>query len=231
VAAVITAVLLFIFGIREFYAMIAFPVCVFVIGTILSEWFRGVRARHRIRSENYIKAFTNLIAANAPRYGGYIVHIAIILITIGVVGSSLYDVENDATLKPGESMSINNYTLTYDNIDSYETESKTVVTTTLSVRNSGKLIARLSPEKYFHRSYEQPVTEVAIRSTLKEDLYVILVGWETDGTATFKVLVNPLIKWMWIGSVVLVLGGVIAFWPETRPPSPPSEVGRRRQEQ
>lgn len=216
VVALMLGIGLFIFGIREWYALVAFLVCGFVLSTIVYEWFRGTRARHRMRAENYLKAFLGLIGANRPRYGGYIVHIAIILIAIGVVGSSFYSVEKEAALMPGESMTINDYTLTYDNLDSYETESKLVVMATLSVYNQGKLIGELIPEKYFHRSYQQPVTEVAIRSTLIEDLYVILVGWDEDGTTAFKVLVNPLVNWIWIGGVVFVIGGLIAFWPERR---------------
>ncbi|MFQ6122001.1 MAG: heme lyase CcmF/NrfE family subunit [Dehalococcoidales bacterium] len=214
--ALILGVALFFLGIREWYALIAFPVCGFVLSTILYEWFRGVRARHRMQVENYLKAFWNLILNNRPRYGGYIVHIAIILIAIGVIGSSGYEVEKEAALKPGESMTIKNYTLTYENIDQYETQSKLVATATLSVHNQGEFIGKLIPEKYFHRSYEQPVTEVAIRTTLSEDLYVILVSWDEDGTAAFKVLVNPLVNWIWIGGGVFVLGGLIAFWPERR---------------
>jgi cytochrome c-type biogenesis protein CcmF len=134
--------------------------------------------------------------------------------TIGIVGSSLYDVEQEVTLKPGEMMTIKNYTLTYENLDIYETENRAVVTTTLSVNNHGELVGKLVPEKYFHRSYKQPVTEVAIRTTLREDLYVILLGWDEDNTATFKVLVNPLVSWIWIGGGVFLLGGLIACWPE-----------------
>jgi cytochrome c-type biogenesis protein CcmF len=87
----------------------------------------------------------------------------------------------------------------------------------------------LLPEKYFHRSFEQPVTEVAIRSTLLEDLYVILVGWDEDGTTAFKVLINPLVNWIWIGGIVLVLGGLIAFWPEWRLQPVPQPAGERRE--
>ena len=216
VIALILGAVLFILGIREWYALIAFPVCAFALFTILYEWFRGTRARHRMRAENYFKAFWGLIGANKPRYGGYIVHIAIILIAIGIVGSSLYDVEKEAVLTTGDSMAINNYVLTYDNIDYYETQSKVVVTATLSVYDNGEFIGKLVPEKYFHRTYSQPVTEVAIRSTLREDLYVILVGWNEDGTTVFKVLVNPLVNWIWIGGGVFLLGGLIAFWPNRR---------------
>ncbi len=172
-----------------------------------------------------------MIGANRPRYGGYIVHIAILLIAVGIVGSSLYSVEKEAALLPGESMTIKDYTLTYENIDQYQTESKTVVTATLSVYNKGEFIGILTPEKYFHRTYEQPVTEVAIRSTLLEDLYVILASWEEDGTTAFKVLVNPLVNWIWIGGAVFVLGGLISFWPERRKQKLPRQVEARRREE
>jgi cytochrome c-type biogenesis protein CcmF len=227
--ALILVIGLFFLGIKQWYALVAFSVCGFVITTVLYEWFRGTRARHRMRAENYLKAFFGLIWANRPRYGGYIVHIAIILIAIGIIGSSLYNVEKEAILMPGESMTIKNYTLTYDNIDYYETESKQVVTATLSVFNEGKLIGGLTPEKYFHRSYDQSVTEVAIRSTLIEDLYVILIGSDEDGTSAFKVLVNPLVNWIWIGGVVFAIGGLIAFWPERQKlPSPRQAKTRRK---
>ena len=224
VSALILGITLFIVGIREWYALVAFFLCGFVLFTILYEWFRGTRARHRMRAENYLKAFWGLTMTNRPRYGGYIVHIAIILIAIGVVGSSFYDMEKEVTLMPGESMTIKNYTLIYENIDHYETQSKHVATATLSVYNQGKLIGKLIPEKYFHRSYEQPVTEVAIRTTLLEDLYVILIGWDEDSTTAFKVLVNPLVSWIWIGGVVFVLGGLIAFWPERQKLPEPSRA-------
>lgn len=229
VVALMLGIALFFLGIREWYALVAFFVCGFVLSTIVYEWFRGTRARHRMRAENYLKAFLGLIGSNRPRYGGYIVHIAIILIAIGVVGSSFYSVEKEATIMPGESMTIKDYTLTYDNLDRYETESKTVVMATLSVYNQGKLIGKLIPEKYFHRTYEQPVTEVAIRSTLVEDLYVILIGWDEDGTTAFKVLVNPLVSWIWIGGVVFVIGGLIAFWPERRKLPAPRKDGVTRE--
>ncbi|MBI2979904.1 MAG: heme lyase CcmF/NrfE family subunit [Chloroflexi bacterium] len=216
VVAIVLAIVLFITGIREWSAVITFPVCAFVLSTIFYEWFRGTRARHRMRDENYLKAFWNLIGANRPRYGGYIVHISIVLIAIGIAGSSLYEVSTEATIKPGESMTIKNYTLTYESKDSFDTESKRVDTASLLVYNGGKLLGRLIPAKYFHRSYEQAVTEVAIRTTLREDLYVILVGWDENDNTAFKVLVNPMVDWIWIGGLVFTIGGLIAFWPERR---------------
>jgi cytochrome c-type biogenesis protein CcmF len=169
-----------------------------------------------MRAENYLKAFWGLIWANRPRYGGYIVHISVLLIAVGIIGSNAYDVEMEDTLMPGESMTINDYTLTYEGMDQFQTQSKMVVSATLSIYSEGKLIGRLVPEKHYHPLSEQWMTEVAIRSTPAEDLYAILVGWEEDGSTAFKVLVNPLVSWMWIGGGVMMAGGLIAFWPERR---------------
>ncbi len=227
IAAMVLAIVLFAFGIREGVSLVAFPLCLFVLFTILSEWFRGTRARRKIKSENYLKAFLSLIWANKPRYGGYFVHMGIIILAVGIVGSSVYDVEQEATLMPGESMTINNYSLTYEDMDYYTTPSREVVTATLSVSKNGKALGNMTPEKYFHYSYQQPVTEVAIRSTLAEDLYIILVSWDESGATAFKVMVNPLINLMWIGAGVVLLGGIIAFWPDRRK-SPAAETGRSR---
>jgi len=219
VLAVLLVIVLFITGVREWYALLAFLICSFVPLTIIYEWWRGTSARHRTRRENYLKAFWGLISANRPRYGGYIVHLGIVLIALGVTVSSVYNIEREATLKPGESMTIKNYTLTYGGKDSFETASKQVVSATVSVYENGVYLGNLVTEKYFHRSYEQAVTEVAIHSTLAEDLYLILVGenqGDTSGATAFKVLVNPMVSWIWLGGVVVVLGGLIAFWPEKR---------------
>ncbi|MDP2917148.1 MAG: heme lyase CcmF/NrfE family subunit [Dehalococcoidia bacterium] len=216
VAAVILAIILVVLGINNVAAIVGFVVCAFVLFTILSEGIRGTIARRRMRPQNYLSAFAGLILANRPRYGGYMVHIGVLLFAMGVIGSSVFNIEAEASIKPGESMSIGRYVLTYEKMDNFETQSKTTVSATLSVSNSGERLGRLVAEKYFHRNHQNPVTEVAIKSTLIEDLYVILVGWDQDGTTAFKVLINPLVSWLWIGGVVLVVGALVAFWPERR---------------
>jgi cytochrome c-type biogenesis protein CcmF len=216
IGALVLCLVLFSVGIREWYALALFPLCVFVAGTHLFAWYREVRARGHLKVENPLKAFFGLLWANKPRYGGMIVHLGIVLIAMGVIGSSFYQVEKEAALLPGDQMTIKGYALTYEGMSFYETPSKQVVTAKLSVYNGDKRVGELTPEKYFHRTHQQPVTEVAIRSTPLEDLYVILGGWAEDGTTTFVVLVNPLVSWIWIGGVVLLLGGLIAFWPDRR---------------
>ncbi|MDO8491201.1 MAG: heme lyase CcmF/NrfE family subunit [Dehalococcoidia bacterium] len=216
VLSIVVSAGLFLIGVRQWLPLAAVFFCVFVVLTIFYELARGTRARSRMKAENYGKAFFGLIWANKPRYGGYIVHIGVVLIAIGVIGSSFFQVQSEAILKPGESMSLGKYTLTYEGMDNYVTESKSITSTTLSVTNSGEPIGKMVPLKYVTPTSEQPTTEVAIRSTPVEDLYVILVGWDADGSASFKVLVNPAVAGIWVGGIVLFFGGLIAFWPDRR---------------
>ena len=123
--------------------------------------------------------------------------------------------EKQITVNKGDSFKVKNYTIRYDSLARYPTANKEVVAATLSVFNAGKRVALLTPEKNFHTGHDQPATEVAIHSTLKEDLYVILAGYEGE-IATFKVLVNPLVVWIWIGGGVMGLGTIVALFPDRR---------------
>ena len=113
-------------------------------------------------------------------------------------------------------MTINSYTLTYEDLDYYPTSNKMVFTANVSIYNHDKYIGKLTPQKYFHRSFNQSVSEIAIRSTITEDLYLVLIGWDDTGTTHFQALVNPLVIWIWIGGILFLLGGLIALWPERR---------------
>ncbi|MBI2869782.1 MAG: heme lyase CcmF/NrfE family subunit [Chloroflexi bacterium] len=228
-ATLLLVAVLFVSGVQAWYALLAVGLCVFVLFSITYEWLRGARARHRTQGENYIKAFFSLLMANRPRYGGYIVHVGIMVMALGMIGMSFAD-GKEVTLRTGESVNLNSYTLTYRALDRIETQSKVLFTTTLAVQNQGKPIGLIIPEKYFHRVHTQPVTVAAVRSTLLEDLYVILINWEEDGaSASFKIMANPLVNWMWIGMAVLVLGALVAFWPERQKlPRPPREAGEKK---
>jgi len=195
------------------YVTIFLSLCFLTFLIILKEWGREVKARHRSSSENYARAFWKLLQGNRPHFGAYIVHLSIAFMAAGVIGSSFLATEKEIELQQGESITINNYTLTYEDLAYSETASKQIITATISAQHNQNFIGTLKPEKYFHRSYEQPVTEVAIRSSPLEDLYVILAGWDPDDTAVFKVLVNPMVIWIWVGGGLLALGGVVAYWP------------------
>ena len=219
VVGIVVAVILIALGKRQPLAVIAISTSGFVLTTIFMEWFRGIRARHRSRQENYLKAFAKLIMSNRPRYGGYIVHVGIIILAFSIAGTMAYSTSIEASIKPGETISLGKYTLRYDGMSQYQTARKQVTVANMAVFNSGEQIGVMAPEKFQPLFYDNPITEVAIRSNMEEDLYIILMGWDAIGGVTaFKVIINPLMMWMWVGSVVLIGGGIFAMWPERRRP-------------
>ena len=202
-------------GVRIVYAAVAFAACAFVLATLLLEFYRGTRAKHLLTKRNYAVSLLNLIWGNKPRYGGYVIHIGIILMAIGVAGSQAYMLEQEVTLNKGQEASIGNYRLVYENLNTFPTKSKEVVSATLAVYSGNAFLGRMSPSKEFHANQDTPNTAVAIRSTPLDDLYLILNSWEGD-TASFKFIVNPLVMWIWIGGWVVLLGTAVAFWPDAR---------------
>ncbi len=217
IITIIGGIIIFSWTIQHPWALTSFTLSIFVVATIIMEFIRGTKARREMKREGYLKSFFNLISRNERRYGGYIIHIGIVLIFVGITGSSAFKSEKLVTLEKGESLTIKGYELKYENFSSYPTQDRYVTTATLSVYRKGKKLGTLRPERNLYRNQEQPTTEVAIRSTLMEDLYVILAQYEEDGRATFKVLINPLIVWIWIGGFVVLAGGVIVvMWPNKR---------------
>ncbi len=214
-ASLVLAVALYSLGIREALALGAFWAVSFVGATILWEFARGVRAHIR-RGDSPIIALPRLIWSNKPRYGGYIVHLGVLLVALGIAGSMGFTKSKEVTLAPGENVSIKNYDLGLVSLNKYSTASKAVTAATMTVTRDGKSLGRVVSEKAQHRNSDSPVTEVGIRSNLQEDLYVILTGWTEDGRANIKVQVNPLVLWIWIGGVVMLVGGVVTFWPDAR---------------
>jgi cytochrome c-type biogenesis protein CcmF len=203
-------------GIREPIVLIALLITAFAGTTILAEFCRGVAARHKITGESILRALNGLIATNRRRYGGYLVHLAVVLIAVGIVGSSFYKVEQQVVLEQGESVTVRGYELTYEGADFQVTQEKQRNAATLAVYRKGRLLGRLTPESNFHWNIQQRVSEVDIRYSLTEDLYVVLAGLEDEGNlAVFQVFVNPLVNWIWLGGALLLLGTVVTVWPST----------------
>jgi len=210
---IVAAGVLTAFGPAPPIALVAFTLAIFTAASILQDFHRGAMVR-RSHGEAYPLAVARLVARNHRRYGGYVVHIGMILLFAGMAGNA-FSAEREAVLKKGQSVALRQYTLRYEGASQYPTRSAQVTAATLTVFNSSKPVAVLSPQRNFHKTHpDQPMTEVAIRSTMMEDLYIILAGLGEDGTANFRVIINPLMMWMWIGSAVLTLGTLIAFWPE-----------------
>lgn len=203
--------LLFVIGIRDAYPLIAFTVIAFLLFTHISEFVRGTRARQKSTNESTLVAFGRLLWRSRRRHGGYIVHIGIALIAFGIVGSN-FNMQQLETLQEGESMAIDDYTLTYESLEQRSEGENIAVFANIAVEKDGKEIGYIQPERVFYPNWDEPATEVAIRSTLEEDLYVVLNGWGEDLSAVLEVRVNPLVQWIWIGSVVIVIGTIFAVW-------------------
>jgi cytochrome c-type biogenesis protein CcmF len=220
IAAAVIAAVAFVAGVRSLGVVCALFAAAFVVATIVYEWSRGVRGRTRSSGENPLVAFWRLIGANRPRYGGYIVHLGLVVMTVGIAASSLYSSSKDVVLKTGGAATVGSYTLVFNGLENYQTPRRQGKLASLAVLHNGSQAGGLTAVKFYDprqqvRSEEerQWVTEVAIRSTAVEDLYVILSAWDNDGNVSFKLLVNPLVTWVWAGGTILVLGGILAFWP------------------
>ncbi|MCG2770409.1 MAG: cytochrome c biogenesis protein CcsA, partial [Anaerolineae bacterium] len=205
-AALLVTVGAFIFGVLEPFPLLSTTICSFVVSSLLGTLVRDVLARRRSTGENYHKALLTLLAKAHRRYGAYLVHLGIILMVIGITGSTAYKREKLISLSPGQSVMLGSYLIQYEGfaVETLDAEpatyqSRVQYSTTLSIFRNGSKVATLRPEKNYHWVLDTPwVTNVAIRSTLKEDLYTILASLEQDGLASFQLVISPLVIWIWI---------------------------------
>ena len=215
VMAVLFAAALLIAGIRPLYAILGFALCVFVLTSILMEFGRGWLARKRMTGESCPLAFARLVNKNHRRYGGYFVHLAIVILAAGVIGSSVYPTETRVSMRPGESRQVQGYTLRYVDFAIQLTEAKQRFAVTLELQKGSRSLGQLTAEKNFHPNVQQWVTEVAIRPSLVEDVYVILGSLDQNGLAVMFVQTHPMVTWLWIGGGLLLLGTLWAMWPRS----------------
>jgi cytochrome c-type biogenesis protein CcmF len=212
--------ILLVAGMGNYYAVVAFSLCAFVLATIVMEFVRGVRARQAMVGETAVGALLHLIGKNRRRYGGYIVHIGVVMMFLAITGTSAFKQEKQITVKPGDSFPMGGYTLRYEGVQERDTPHIAYLTATLAVLKDGRQVDRLQPEKRFYKKPEQPTTEVAIRSTLGADLYVVLGSYDNASRmATIQAYVNPLVGFLWWGGIVLAIGTGVTIWP-TRAPAP-----------
>jgi len=215
IAFVGTAAALAGLGIRVWASGICFSLCALVTATIAQEFFRGANIRRRNTGTDIFTALVGLVGRNKRRYGGYIAHLGFVLILLGFGGMG-FNRETQVPLKAGEDVTIGRYTLRNTSLKVSDDGQKQMVTAYLAVFADGKQIDTLYPAKWFFRKHEQePTTEVAIRRTLAEDLYVTLGGYEVaTQVANLEIHVNPLVNWVWMGFGILALGTGIALLPE-----------------
>tara|TARA_Y100000590_G_scaffold92386_1_gene104429 strand:+ start:3671 stop:5431 length:1761 start_codon:yes stop_codon:yes gene_type:complete len=210
--ALAVSCVLVIAGVRLPLAVVSFGIISLVIGSVLQEWVRGVIVRHQ-RGESFGKAFVRLVLSNRSRYGGYIVHIGIMLLAIGATGSSFYATQEDFSLAPGESVSMGNYTMRYVSLDSEEYGNRLEEEALFDVTRGGHHIGDMKPVRAFYPGHNVGATKAAIWSTPLEDFYIVPSRFDEDGRGVFRVHIFPLVWWMWASGPVLVLGILVAISP------------------
>jgi cytochrome c-type biogenesis protein CcmF len=214
--ALATAGLLALLGVHQPLPLFSFGLCALVATGILREWVRGTQVRRR-RGEGIARAFFGLIAANRPRYGGAIVHLAVVLLAFSITGSAFYGVTRDIALRVGERASVGRYEIEYLGASVVVKSDRIERRATLQVYRDDRSLGTLDAGYSFYPSFSMASSRAGIRSTPVEDLYIIANEFSEDGqSALFRVYVNPLVVWMWIAGPVLILGTVVALWPQRR---------------
>ncbi|HEY1375065.1 MAG TPA: heme lyase CcmF/NrfE family subunit [Candidatus Binatia bacterium] len=215
VASLAVAIAALILGVRDFLPVLGVTVCAFVVATILFDTALAVRARRRLAGENAFSALATLARRNQRRYGGLVVHLGIVLIALGILGSMSYSVERQATLGRGETLEVANYKITLIGLRAFEEPTHYRVEGVFDVTRNGRDIGALAPALKFFPNQQSPVGRAVHRSTFGEDLYLILSGFSElqNNRATLKVLVRPLVVWIWLGGGVIALGTIIAILP------------------
>ena len=214
-AMMVTGAAVTALGIRVWSSGICFAICGFVGATILQEFIRGAQVRRGASGSDVFTALVGLVARQQRRYGGYIVHLGIVLMFLGFAGQG-YKLEENMQLAPGQKGSVGRYTVRHDSISVTSDDNKQMITGHVTVFEGDKMIAEMTPARWFFAKHEdQPTTEVAIRRAVGGDVYIVLAAYEV-GTqnATYAVTINPLVNWIWLGFGVLAIGTGIALLPE-----------------
>jgi cytochrome c-type biogenesis protein CcmF len=214
-AALVTGAGVYALGIPMWASGVCFALCAFVTGTIAQEFVRGACVRRGATGTDFVTAMIGLVARSRRRYGGYVVHVGIVLMFLGFAGQG-FKRDAQALLKPGQQASLGRFTIRHDALTVTSDDQKQMITGHVTVTSDGKPIADMAPAKWFFNKHEQePTSEVAIRRAAGEDLYIVLAGYDVSNqTATYAITINPLVDWIWFGFGVLAFGTGLALLPE-----------------
>jgi len=210
---IVAAAAAFALGVRSLLAALTLATTVFVAVTIAVDFTRATRARLRV-GESLLPAMGGLLLRHNRRYGGFVVHLGILIIALGVMGSHAWSVQTETTLHRGETAELAGYRFRFDGLTAVEESNHFKVVGAFTVSN-GRVLGVLRPAKKFYPQEQAPIAYVDYRLGLREDLYLVLGDFARDGSqATIKVQVNRLVSWIWIGGLVLTLGALLAILPE-----------------
>ncbi len=220
IASILVVGALLLGGMRSWAALLGFWLSAFVIFVTLYEFWRAAWARHNSRDENLLIALWRLAGKNRRRYGGYIIHVGVVLMALGIIGIELFQTETQGTIPQGGEIALGKYSVQFDSLSVFNTpDGRNVARAVVSVYKDGKYVGELHPRRDYYYESQQPMTIAGVRSTMEDDLYVLLVDWQPLSTsgATFKIYHNPLVNWLWLGGFVFILGTMAAAWPDKEP--------------
>jgi cytochrome c-type biogenesis protein CcmF len=201
-------------GVASALALTCFGLVVFVTATIVLDLYRATRARLR-SGERLLPAISNLVTRQNRRYGGFVVHLGILVMALGVMGSQAWSIQTETTLKRGEALAIGRYSVRFDGLAASEESNHFKVTGSFTVANNGHVLAVMNPAKKFYPQEQTPIAYVDYLMGLREDLYLVLGDFARDGSeATIKAQVNRLVTLIWIGGLILTLGAALAVLPD-----------------
>jgi len=208
-------------GVRHGYALLSFGLCLFVAWATAAEFYRGTRAMQARTGQSLWPSAVELIRRNTRRYGGYIVHLGVVLMFVGFTGSA-FNQQATLELKPGAQARLGQYELRLAGVSPVDNPNYAAQTAVVEVSRNGRAAGALRPERRFYKAGGQAISDVAIRRGLLEDLYLNFAGLSEDGQrAVLQGYVFPLVSCIWIGSAVLVLGGSICLVPSRAEPQAP----------
>ena len=206
----------------QIYVFIAIMGVSFTLSSILGEFYKSYKKQKK--TSNFIHSLGKMFLSNRHKNGGYIVHIGIVLLFIGFIGRA-FEVEKEFSLSPGEQIYFSNYVFKLNSIKSEARDNHYAFLSEIDVIDSStnQLLVNLKPEKriYFYWNSDpekrQPHSELDIYSTIQKDIYSIFSGYDAQkNIGYFKIMINPLVNWVWIGGVLMVIGSLFAFWPSRR---------------
>jgi cytochrome c-type biogenesis protein CcmF len=217
-ALTVTLVVCFLVGLQASWAAtLCFSFCAFTTTTIVQEFARGIAIRKKNTESDVLSALLGMVLRGKRRYGGYIVHVGIVLMFVGFAGTA-YQKEAEIPMTPGKDQTVGKYRIHFDRLAHEEDRQKEMVTGEVTAFDrDGKVIDHLRPAKWFFHGHEaEPTTEVAIRRSPAEDLYITMGGYDlANGTAVIKVVINPVVDWIWFGFMLLAFGTGIALIPDS----------------
>ncbi len=220
-------------GMRSPFALLGFWLVAFPIAVTIYDYTRAVLARRRRTGEAPPLALWRLMGRNRRRYGGYVIHLGVALMALGIIGIEMFQTETQGTIKPGESMALAGYTITFRDLQEFDVaDGRNVARAVVDVYKGDTYLTELHPRRDYYYQQQQPMTIPGVRSTMEDDVYVLLADWEpiSANGATFKIYHNPLVNWMWLGGLVFILGTMVAAWPDKDPEPSRARVSERRRQ-